>query len=336
MMEATFSVELVLKGDIPEGKQLAFRFPQLPDALGFVNLEIEGFEPGQRCLIFLARQKEHYEPVDALTDETPTLTLPADFALPAVPDGTPLERTETLLVAMIEKADLPLQHAILREIGWYRAGNAPPAYDTAGRQNPGVFARADTCDRLGALLVSPDRNLRYQAASLLAEYQYLPALPVLVNELMDFRAAAIPEKGQWNPPGGRALYPATATAEQQRRWSPPGFFNITSGLESNWQLEALPYQCALLRSPDSDIRQAAAYALRDAASPTTVPVLVAALDDGEEEVRYLAATGLAAITKQNQRFLTGAYFTQREAEEIKYWKDWWAVRKDQPDRWGQP
>ncbi len=305
--EATFQVEAVLKGDMPEGRRLAFRFPH---ADGAAMIVLEQFQVGKRYLVFLTLREDRYEPVDPLAGDA--LLLPDELVLPRTEGTTALAKAESLLVGLTETAPAGMRRALLKHIGVYRAEEAggPDSDDKLPR---GQFALPSTYDRLGALLVSEDPGLRLEAAMLLAQYQYLPALPILITEFTAFWTVPETARSKWWPPGG------------QIEWI------IPNGLRELWQPEALPYQCALLRSSLSAIRREAAAALREAADPSTIPALMAILEDTDAEARYFAATSLAAVTKQNSHYLSTDAFRANETAEIAYWKDWWAQHKSRSE-----
>jgi hypothetical protein len=78
----------------------------------------------------------------------------------------------------------------------------------------------------------------------------------------------------------------------------------------------------LLESPDPEIRLAAAKGLWHTASPTSVPVLMKALNDENPEVRYFAIRGLADATGQPRFGPSPAAYEGHEAEYQQHWLDW--------------
>ena len=67
--------------------------------------------------------------------------------------------------------------------------------------------------------------------------------------------------------------------------------------------------------------------MRTVADKRSIPDLVALLDDSEQSVRYLAATGLANVNGRNDYYVSVDRFKADEAKYITYWKDWWNDRK---------
>lgn len=94
--------------------------------------------------------------------------------------------------------------------------------------------------------------------------------------------------------------------------------------------KALPQLSRLLESPDAEIRVAAAKALWHTASPTSVPVLMKALDDQNPDVRYFAIRGLAVATDQPRFGPSPTAYEGHEDEYRQHWLDW--AKQDSPTK----
>jgi len=73
----------------------------------------------------------------------------------------------------------------------------------------------------------------------------------------------------------------------------------------------------------SDSRGEIAHTMRALADQQNAPDLIPLLDDPDWQVRYFAATGLAAINGKNDYYVATFLFRQDEATYIDYWKKWW-------------
>jgi len=75
-----------------------------------------------------------------------------------------------------------------------------------------------------------------------------------------------------------------------------------------------------LKASDPILRRAAAYAMRDIATPEAVrPLLDAALSDPDKEVRYLAVTGLSEATHEGD-VPSVELFNDNEAGYLSFWR----------------
>lgn len=294
---AVLAVEMVLKGETPAGQQLAWRFISSPlSDQPSRGPFFSGFKKGQRLLVCLKTIDGALEPINPMNFSG--LVLPDELQLPAVRGTSSLEKLEDFAVGLIEKGDNTVRREVLRLIGHYQA--RPQQTTSAAGRRAGNFALPETAPRLAALLVSPDRDLRLATAKLLVEYQHLPALPVLVNELA--------EKEAWYPPGT-----TSGTGEAM-------------AIEYMFTREALPILYQLMKSPQTFIRQAATFAVWQEGSKESIPYLVAALDDDYVIVRHIAEMALALISGEGKAVSIDA-FMKDEAGYINFWKTWWAKRQ---------
>jgi HEAT repeat protein len=71
-----------------------------------------------------------------------------------------------------------------------------------------------------------------------------------------------------------------------------------------------------------EVRRGAACALRSAATKDVIAPLSGMLQDQDQMVRYYAATGLAAATRQPDRLVSVDGYRQNESEHLAYWHKW--------------
>ncbi|MEI6501891.1 MAG: HEAT repeat domain-containing protein [Armatimonadota bacterium] len=298
--DAVLAVELVLKGEMPAGQRLAWRFiTNPPSDRPSTGPFFASFKEGRRLMVCLKTIDGALEPINPMN--LSGLVLPDELQLPAVRGTNSLEKLEDFAVGLIEKGDSSVRREVLRLIGHYQA--TPQKTAPAPGRLAGNFALPETAPRLAALLISPDRNLRLATAKLLVEYQFLPALSVLVNELA--------EKDAWYPPG---TYGGTGEA---------------MAIECMFSHEALPMLYQLMKSPQMFIRQAATVAVWQEGSKESIPYLVAALDDDYAIIRAYAQMALALISGEGKAVSTDV-FMKDEASYISFWKTWWAKRQGAP------
>jgi hypothetical protein len=77
----------------------------------------------------------------------------------------------------------------------------------------------------------------------------------------------------------------------------------------------------LLDDPDTRVREAVAYSLREVADKSSIPYLIRRLDDTNDKVRYYVVCALSDVTGENV-YPSIPYFEEKEAEFISFWKDW--------------
>lgn len=88
-------------------------------------------------------------------------------------------------------------------------------------------------------------------------------------------------------------------------------------------LAARPQLAALLDSPSVELVRAAAVALRQLHDPSTVPNLIQALDNGDQEVRYQAVMGLAELEPSVDEGPSYDLYRSDEPRYLRFWKQWW-------------
>ncbi|MGH6837620.1 MAG: HEAT repeat domain-containing protein [Methylocella sp.] len=85
---------------------------------------------------------------------------------------------------------------------------------------------------------------------------------------------------------------------------------------------AVPTLVALLGSTQVSVRRAAAYVLRDIATPDVVaPLANVALNDSDEDVRHYAVLGLAEVTRVAAAPSIPT-FRQKQDEILHFWRAW--------------
>jgi HEAT repeat protein len=87
------------------------------------------------------------------------------------------------------------------------------------------------------------------------------------------------------------------------------------------QKQCIPALAELLSSQDVEVRRAAAYALREVADATAIPLYKQALYDADSEVRYHAVTSLADVTKSFE-YPSTEKFRTNEQRYLDYWRNW--------------
>lgn len=73
---------------------------------------------------------------------------------------------------------------------------------------------------------------------------------------------------------------------------------------------------------NGELRSDLICTLRTLQDAKSLPLLLTLLDDPSIKVRYMAATGFAAVTGDNHRFVTTDAFDKDESVYINYWKKW--------------
>ena len=303
---ATCRVEVVLKGrEIEAGASVPFRllwhYRDRPSSIGLAE-----YRPGERWLLFLTQVEGHLEPVNPLGFQD--LHLPDEYD-PGEPDyGLALERTEALLADLLERypdapPGQPLWGSLVAQIvDTFRSGSfcgVAPRGTT--REVDALVVRRPcfaTGRIVGALMrvseSAPDPAVRAYAASILLSAGWTECFQTLVAAERELRAR-----------GDTADFGAI---DEIRRVMDPVL---------------LPSLHELLSDPDPVFHEPAAHALREIADPSSIPYLVQVLDHPSFMMRYLAATGLAAITEDFSRYRAMDLWRAQEAEQIAYWKAWY-------------
>jgi len=319
---ATCRVELVLKGrGVEVGASVPLRFLWYYSDRSH-SIGLPEYQPGERWLLFLTEVEGHLEPVNPLGFQD--LHLPDDYEPPEPNYGLALERTEALLADLLDQYQdaPPAQHPhgwlVTEMLDTVRHGSflgvAPrgtlsevggmvvrdPGFDSAHQlRGPAVRRPSFTTANLVRALKrtsesASDPAIRAYAASILLSAGWTEYFHTLVAAERELRA-----RGDTQDFG--ALF------EIER---------VTDPI-------LLPSLHQLLFDPDPAYHKHAAHALREIADPSSIPSLVQALDDPAFMVRYLAATGLAAITGDNSHYPAIEPWRAKEADEIAYWKAWY-------------
>jgi hypothetical protein len=145
------------------------------------------------------------------------------------------------------------------------------------------------------LLQSENDEIRLRAAKVLCRAKYAPAVRVLEREFQD----------------AQVHYWLARGALQSLRYCPE---------------EALAYVHSLLtfEEADPEVRRIAIEIIGVTADRGGVPSLIQALNDPEFELRYSAATFLAAWTRETTFTVTKEVFKSNESTYVKSLKQWWA------------
>lgn len=88
------------------------------------------------------------------------------------------------------------------------------------------------------------------------------------------------------------------------------------------QKQCIPALAELLSTQDVEVRRTTAYALREAADATAIPLYKQALYDADSEVRYHAVTSLADVTKSFDYYPSTDVFRTNEQRYLDYWRNW--------------
>jgi hypothetical protein len=158
---------------------------------------------------------------------------------------------------------------------------------------PSGWIAPQTEEDIAGLLQSAHPEIRLRAAMALCHARYAPAIPILVSEC------------------------------EARGWDDSLARRAIEMLRSCETPDALPHLHPLLTHENALVRQSAAYLLRQLADLSSVPRLVKALDDPDADVRYFAATALAAATGQRSFRVSADEFAGDEPTHLAHWKHWY-------------
>lgn len=84
----------------------------------------------------------------------------------------------------------------------------------------------------------------------------------------------------------------------------------------------IPSLSRLLHAPGVQTRRSAAYALFDMKAQTAIEPLSTALDDSDQDVRYIAVIGLADLLGVSDWRPLRDEFNENESKYVGYWKKW--------------
>jgi hypothetical protein len=85
---------------------------------------------------------------------------------------------------------------------------------------------------------------------------------------------------------------------------------------------AIPVLRSLLKHPSDETREAAAEALLHTGSSAAIPGLLTALNDSNNEVRFIGVLGLSEITQQRKERPTRGEFMNDQGRYLSYWSQW--------------
>jgi HEAT repeat protein len=107
----------------------------------------------------------------------------------------------------------------------------------------------------------------------------------------------------------------------------PATFAVASAIQAHvHSARSVPALVTIMSSSSAQIRESAAQGLRRIGTESVEKPLVAALDDPDEKVRYLAVTGLAMATGQIKQFISITAYQSDEAGYLAYWRSWATAR----------
>jgi len=298
VQRAVARVEVVVKGEgLAAGDTVPFQFLSgdrrsrvLPPATLF-------YKEGERWLLFLHRREGHLEPMNPLGEQD--LRIPAEARVEQQTHRLPLHRAEAVLAKLLLGSE---SHEFIQDVlSRVRYGTGmvvmpvgnPPLHESIPWRYQHCFASYQLLNAVSNLCHSPDQAIRAEAAAIMCRVGSVEALDRLV--------AAVRSRSEW----------------LESECSPRLYLDAIGEVTD---VRALPKLHDLLLDPDAAFHAPAAHALRQIGDTTSVPYLVKALDDSEFEVRYLAATGLAQIAGDHERYVAADVFRRRGAELIGYWK----------------
>lgn len=90
------------------------------------------------------------------------------------------------------------------------------------------------------------------------------------------------------------------------------------------QAAAVPDLAQLIQSSNSALARAAVVALRQLHDRSTIPHLVAALDNADQQVRYQAVMGLAELEPGVNGGPAWSVYQSDEQRYLQMWKRWWS------------
>jgi len=309
VQSAVARVEVVVKGEgFAAGDTVPFQFLSADARSHVLPPSTLLYKEGERWLLFLHRREGNLEPMNPLGRQD--LRIPAEARLEQQTHSLPLHRAEAVLAKLLLASESPefIQDVLSRVR--YGTGTVvmpvddPPLHESIPWRQQYCFASCELLNAIDNLCHSPDQAIRAEAAAIMCRVGSVAALDRLVAELRS--------RSEW----------------LQSECSPRFYLGA---IERITDVRALPKLHALLLDPDAAFHAPAAHALRQIGDATSVPYLVKAVDDSEFEVRYLAATGLAQIAGDHERYVAVDVFRRRGAELIEYWKARHAGRRGESE-----
>jgi hypothetical protein len=303
------SVERVLKGaDVP-GELAVVHFRSIPPRQGSaVYVSFEYVPANDICLLCLVRDRDEDYRLTWPNRMMNVVRVGRVMPHPQIAPANPLEAVVAQLLFSVSAGDLPMQtrRQCLMALGGFGSCLCPYFASMQGIPTGGGeqisqdemlgLVQQRIWPRVLDLTQSDDGQLAAQAWRTLARLQYPDAVPQLVAALREDQTAS------WR-----------ASLLGKYRCSSPRLVALLN---------------PLLGDEDARIREAVAYALRHVADRSSLPYLIEALDDTQEDVRYFVVCALSVVTGENV-FPAKDYFQDKEAEFIRFWKDWAANHPDQ-------
>jgi hypothetical protein len=269
LFEAEARVDRVLKGtEVHQRVIIRFSIPVSPGGgIGYTGVAASSYR-----MLFLKRAADHFEFANPFY---PSLPATSQSALPPYVDP---------LGAVV--------FGLGQVIGAARASEMEKLEAIYRLETESSSAVTEI---LRGQLAASNPRIRAEATSALLQQNYVGALPVARDLLMD-------------PPSSIPDYMLTNLASA-----------IGRGIKDE---RAVPILRTLLGAPEVEARRAVALALRNTGSRDAIPALTLALDDSDGEVRYYGVIGLAEITGENEWRPLMEEFRTHESRYLSHWRQW--------------
>lgn len=269
LFETEVRVDRALKGtEVPQRLIVQFSIPISPGG----GIGYTGVAPSSYRMLFLRRAADHFEFANPFYPSLPATSQPA--LSPFV---------DSLGAVVFELGQV---------IGAVRASEMDKLeviYRLETESSPAVT------EILRGQLAASNPRIRAEATSALLQQNYVDALPVARELLMD-------------PPSSIPKYMLTNLASA-----------IGRGIKDE---RGIPTLRILLGALEVEARRAAALALRNTGSRRAIPALTLALEDSDGEVRYYGVIGLAEITGQSEWRPLMEEFKAHESRYLAHWRQW--------------
>lgn len=269
LFETEVRVDRVLKGtEVPQRVIVRFSIPISPaGGIGYTGVAASSYR-----MLFLRWAADHFEFANPFYPSLPATSQPS--LSPSVDSLGAVVYELGQVIGAVRASEMDKLEAIYR-----LETESSPAVTEILR---GQFAASNP-------------RIRAEATSALLQQNYVPALPVARDLLM-------------NPPSSIPNYMLTNLASA-----------IGRGIRDE---RAIPSLRMLLGAPEIEARRAAALALRNTGSQRAIPALTLALHDGDVEVRYYGVIGLAEITGQSEWRPLMEDFKTDESRYLVHWRQW--------------
>lgn len=282
---ADFDVQDVLKGPLP-ARHIQVTFPDLPPPTGADIQEYARLTPGERVLVFLKR--------DAKTGEL-TLLFPSSMPGPKIIVGAAKP-------AHTDAATTPLRRVLL--------------YLTPGLSDKEPRIRRDRLFQISQINYLLDLPPTDPPTAFFSNWEVWhsiligvgePSSPPLEQFVTEYVLPAVVTATKDADPAVRITSIATATelqdisfipqlVDMMTHGSPEARAEAAGGLRGIHTLRAEKAMVALLDNPNAEVRQRAAYYLREKGDLRTLPFLMDHLEDADLTVRQMVISALFVMT----------------------------------------